>query len=1327
MHKRSSSHKSLAYLIDMNGFAFFAAVFLSCQMVLSATIGDTDLSRAFTEGLYRNATTVHGMPLGGIGCGSVDLGTDGWFDRLTINNNWRGFIPKPSGCFFAVRVEDSEKSVSKVLRRGDTEMDDIENIAYTGIFPCANLTFSDSELPIEVHLEAWSPLCAWNLKDSTLPGAFFIFRCKNTTNRPLKISLAFAWENLLGLGVDLQSGIPWEDRIGNYQEPRSTRSASGLVFGTTKTLEPNNPRRSTLGTYAIAVEQQHNHVVTFLPSWNAQTPDTFMTLFSKNGRFFDEREPGPWPVGSEDVHPAGAIADRVELPAGESAQTVFVLTWHCPVVVAPDGREHHQLPAIYFNDAWDAAVYFLKHRERLWTETNQWREPLLSSSLPSWLKIRLLNDLSPLFSRSVIIDNRFAFIEDPFLGVLQSTLAASITDQFLMRMLPDLSAGNMKFVLDSQQEDGEIPAGPGSIAEIVSDTTAVRNLDRDARAACGFILRYSLYDHYTGHDELRAEMLPAIRKAVSRSIGFDTDGNGIPESAGSVSDPEGRRNYADVAGMWLGTLAVAEEFQSLNRDIEFLAEIQATARKAEESMLVSLWNGRYFKAFFDPRSPLDIQASSIQPEQLIGEWFAHLLGRRNLLPAEHVKTSLGTILDLLTSRDEEARSETPAEVDSRTLAVVAALAAYEDRASEGLRSLEDLHRRATSAGYGMAVPVEFPSSTGTNETLAGPVSWSMLTALEGLFYDARLKRLILTPHLPAQWEEIHAPVHCPTFQGWIDYRAASLEAARRITFRLDRTVDGRPLELAQVGTEVPPSFRNQNPLLFLEGQPHDAGIQQTSLDNLIYSLQKPIRLRPGDTVTMILATENTGRIDIDLENRKAVPKGPFCTIDPLPDSKIGFSISNRLPRSQIINLHFTNIPKEPAYRVALNGQDKKAIVAEDSILTFTLSRGAFTPSQEERGGWVPNRIMEMIQVLSQYPKETGALKEVWNLDKTAQEFASAMVGGRTAWVDIVETGQKTPKRTVEETISPEKAEKLTVNLEKALQEFRERIMQEVLDPSLNAKLIGLSLPLTVHLEPQGDPGKDLSFGVAVSVENPQRLPFTGRLLLTCPRKDWEITAQDPIELNAGAIGIGSVTRRFRVQMPNPALDGRVEIIGRLLGDLKGQPFVVDGSLIVGHGYLRDWMVLGPFPNPEDKGLTEELPPETKIDLNGRYNGINGEVQWQPYYSGAAYVDLASICSAKDPALAYAHVYVQSPNDRPAVLHLGASEGVCILLNYRQVFMRSGLRTAVPDQHIVPVRLQSGWNSLLLKISHLRGPWGFYLEITDPTGKPIPELKVALKR
>ncbi|HPA47535.1 MAG TPA: hypothetical protein PK395_17340, partial [bacterium] len=139
------------------------------------------------------------------------------------------------------------------------------------------------------------------------------------------------------------------------------------------------------------------------------------------------------------------------------------------------------------------------------------------------------------------------------------------------------------------------------------------------------------------------------------------------------------------------------------------------------------------------------------------------------------------------------------------------------------------------------------------------------------------------------------------------------------------------------------------------------------------------------------------------------------------------------------------------------------------------------------------------------------------------------------------------------------------------------------------------------------------------------------------------------------------------------------------------------------------------------------PAETKIDLNARYNGVNGEIQWQPHYSGAGYVDLASFFSAKDPALAYAHVYVQSPNDRPAVLHLGASEGIRILLNYQEVFMRNGLRTAVPGQHVVPVRLQSGWNSLLLKISHLRGDWGFYLEITDPTGKPIPELKVALKR
>ncbi|HQQ00249.1 MAG TPA: GH116 family glycosyl-hydrolase [bacterium] len=1311
----------------MNKVAFISMVFLICQIALSGTTEDTDLSRAFEEGLYRNATTIHGIPLGGIGCGSVDLGTDGWFDRLTINNNWRGFIPKPSACFFAVRIEDREKSISKILRRGDTEMDDIENIAYTGVFPFADLTFSDSELPIEVHLQAWSPLCAWNLKDSTLPGAFFVFQYRNKTGRPLKISLAFAWENLLGLGVDLQSGIPWEDRIGNYQQPRSAQSTSGLVFGTTKTLEPNNPRRSTLGTYAIAAEQQQNHTVTFLPSWNAQTLDTFMALFSKNGRFFDETEPGPWPVGSEDVHTAGAIADQVELPAGESAQTVFVLTWHCPVVVGPDGREHHQLPAIYFNDAWDAAVYLLKHRERLRMETNQWREPLLSSSLPSWLKIRLLNDLPPLFSRSVIIDNRFAFIEDPFLGMLQSTFAASMTDQFLMRMLPDLSVGNMQFVLDSQREDGEIPAGPGSIAEIVCDATAAQNLDRDARAACGFILRYSLYDHYMGQDELRAEMLPAIRKAVSRLIGFDADGNGIPESGGSALDPEGRRNYADVAGMWLAALAVTEEFQSLDRNIEFLGEIQATAHKAEESMLVSLWNGRYFKAFFDPRSPLDAQASLLPPEQLIGEWFAHLLGRRNLLPAEHVKTSLGTILDLLTSKDDAFRSDVLAEPDNRILTALAALAVYEERASEGLQILEAMNRRAISAGYGMSLPVRFQSSTDTNEALAGPVSWSMLTALEGLFYDARLQRLILSPHLPAHWEEIHAPVYCPTFQGWVDYQAASLEAARRITFRLDRTADGRALELAQVGTEVPPSFRNQNPLLFLEGQPHDAGIQQTSLDNLVYVLQKPMKIRPGNTYTMILATENTGRIDIDLENHKAMPKGPFCAIDSLSDSKIGFSISNRLPRSQIINLHFTNLPKEPAYRVALNGQDKKAIAAEDSVLTFTLSGGSFTQSQEERGSWVPNRIMEMIQILSLYPKEIDALKEVWNLDKTAQEFASAMVGGRTAWVDIVETGQKIPKRTVEETISPEKAEKLTVNLEKALLEFRKRIVQEVLDPSLNAKLIGLTLPLTVQLEPQGDPGKDLSFGVVATVRNPQRLSFTGRLLLTCPRDDWKIEAQDPVELNASGTGIALATRRFLVRMPNPALDGRVEITGRLLGDLEGQPFAVDGSMVVGHGYLRDWMVLGSFPNPEDKGLTDELPAETKIDLNARYNGVNGEIQWQPHYSGAGYVDLASFFSAKDPALAYAHVYVQSPNDRPAVLHLGASEGIRILLNYQEVFMRNGLRTAVPGQHVVPVRLQSGWNSLLLKISHLRGDWGFYLEITDPTGKPIPELKVALKR
>ena len=43
------------------------------------------------------------------------------------------------------------------------------------------------------------------------------------------------------------------------------------------------------------------------------------------------------------------------------------------------------------------------------------------------------------------------------------------------------------------------------------------------------------------------------------------------------------------------------------------------------------------------------------------------------------------------------------------------------------------------------------------------------------------------------------------------------------------------------------------------------------------------------------------------------------------------------------------------------------------------------------------------------------------------------------------------------------------------------------------------------------------------------------------------------------------------------------------------------------GFLPKWSIVGPFDNREKKGFATEYPPETKLDLEAKYEGQLGEV------------------------------------------------------------------------------------------------------------------------
>ena len=58
----------------------------------------------------------NGVSLGGIGCGKLEILTDGAFANVTINNNWDRRTGIVKGTFFAIHTDNGKKKTARLLR-----------------------------------------------------------------------------------------------------------------------------------------------------------------------------------------------------------------------------------------------------------------------------------------------------------------------------------------------------------------------------------------------------------------------------------------------------------------------------------------------------------------------------------------------------------------------------------------------------------------------------------------------------------------------------------------------------------------------------------------------------------------------------------------------------------------------------------------------------------------------------------------------------------------------------------------------------------------------------------------------------------------------------------------------------------------------------------------------------------------------------------------------------------------------------------------------------------------------------------------------------------
>ena len=176
---------------------------------------------------YTRQRQESGVPLGGLGTGSVELRPDGEFHAWQIANpeRWRRDCRKrpdadggeglAGSLSFYLRVKTASGGI--LLRRlglgpGDGKeeyncrmysfLKPVEEIRFQGTFPTVSLEYLDRALPVQAALEAAAPFVPYDERTAGTPGAYLTFTLRNPAAEPVEVSLAGKLRRIADPGPD---------------------------------------------------------------------------------------------------------------------------------------------------------------------------------------------------------------------------------------------------------------------------------------------------------------------------------------------------------------------------------------------------------------------------------------------------------------------------------------------------------------------------------------------------------------------------------------------------------------------------------------------------------------------------------------------------------------------------------------------------------------------------------------------------------------------------------------------------------------------------------------------------------------------------------------------------------------------------------------------------------------------------------------------------------------------------------------------------------------------------------------------------------------------
>ncbi len=635
-----------------------------------------------------------GVPLGGIGSGSITRGWRGGFRRWQMRP---GFIQlgEVFADQFSLYVEhENQPAALQVLAAEQPPKGILEGwdwtmnpacATYHALFPRAWTRYEQPLPGVNLTCRQLSPVVAHNYRESSLPVSEFRWKIENTSATAARVGLMFTFQNGIGSSNDQDGGhsnhaFQLENGPGAGVELcHIHRQAKAYPLGAAS--EIRHTYKDPL-SFVIAARAGSGGEVTYRSRFTADGDGlSVWNDFARDGRLdnFEDDRPS---LAGEVI--GAALAVTVDVPPGESREVTFSLAWAMPVVRSGFGTPYYRRYTLFYGKQPRAARSLAQDaldKAGEWESAIEtWQSPILEdASLPDWYKTALFNELYYLVDGGTMWCypaetapaeedmGRFAYLESHeyrFYNTYDVHFYASFAlimnwPKIELALQRDLGEATLAEYPERVQEmwhgkwvprklRGAVPHDVGMPGEDPWAKVNGYNLhDVNVWKDLNPKLVLQVYRDYiaTGDEKFLADLWPAVEAALDWEMKFDRDGDGLVENDGfpdqtyDVWAVQGPSAY--TGGLWLAALSagavMAERLQKF-QSAKIYRDLLEKGRAAYEQ---KLWNGRYYLYDGSGSKVHD----SIMADQLAGYWYARSCGLPDLLDPLRARSALTTVFE----------------------------------------------------------------------------------------------------------------------------------------------------------------------------------------------------------------------------------------------------------------------------------------------------------------------------------------------------------------------------------------------------------------------------------------------------------------------------------------------------------------------------------------------------------------------------------------------------------------------------------------------------------------------------------------------------------